>query len=159
VPRLLTETMSIINGANVRMKKSNEVLKSHWSRFAKFSLVGVLNTFIDVALFSVLFYVFKLNPFVANLFSFLGAAFNSYLLNGSLTFGDRKHSFSRRSGILNFILFSGLGFVLSTVSIILTRSRFDPLVGKMLGMIINVILGYTILNLIIFPDRQNITEV
>ena len=57
-------------------------------RVGRFSVVGVLNTLVDVAVFITLVKLFAVPLVAANLFAFAVALANSYVLNRLWTFGD-----------------------------------------------------------------------
>ncbi len=56
---------------------------------AKFGVVGITNTVIDLILFNIIFYLTH-NIYVATSLAFIFAATNSYILNRSWTFRDHK---------------------------------------------------------------------
>ena len=77
-------------------------------RFAKFSVVGLTNTVIDIALFNILLYV-GLNIYLATSIAFLFAVTNSYFLNRSWTFSDRKsHQAGRQYSLFLLVALCGL---------------------------------------------------
>lgn len=66
-------------------------------RIAKFGLVGVLNTLIDIGLFWLLFSVFGVPYLMANVLSYGAGMLNSFVMNKLWTFSERrKHGLIRR---------------------------------------------------------------
>lgn len=69
-----------------------------WSwiiQFIKFSIVGVINTLIDLGVYYFCLYVLSFHYQLATFFGFLVSVTNAYLLNGFFVFSDgRKKSFS-----------------------------------------------------------------
>ncbi len=64
-------------------------------QFVKFSIVGVINTIIDLAVYYFCLYALSFHYQVSTFFGFLVSVTNAYFLNGFFVFSDgRKKSFS-----------------------------------------------------------------
>ncbi|MCL4677530.1 MAG: GtrA family protein [Alphaproteobacteria bacterium] len=100
-----------------------DILKSHYKRFSKFALVGVLNTIIDFSVFAILLYGFGVYYVFAHIFGFLAANTNSFILNSLWTFkGLRRKDWWRQAGVFFAISLCGLG--LSTFALYVAVGTF-----------------------------------
>lgn len=96
----------------------------------RFGMVGVVNTVIDLVLFSLLVQGAALAVVPANILSYGTGIVNSFLMNRAWTFSDR----SRGKALLkSFSLFVGinlLGLALSTLLVLLFSQVMDPILAK-----------------------------
>ncbi len=80
-------------------------------RFAKFSVVGITNTIIDLALFNVLLWL-GFNIYAATSMAFVVAVTNSYFFNRHWTFSDRKSKNATKQ-YFQFISVAAVGLALN----------------------------------------------
>ncbi len=99
------------------LKTTDPTVKKEAKRFAKFSLVGVSNTAIDLLLFNFLRFL-GANVYIATSVAFAFAVTNSYLLNRSWTFSDNKTKQPWRQYAL-FLLVSGVGLAINNTIVYL----------------------------------------
>ena len=78
-------------------KKLAELLKA-----AKFAVVGVANTLIDMGIYAVLAQVLGWNPYLSQVVSYSCGMLNSYVFNRSWTFRSRSGFFS--PALVRFVL-------------------------------------------------------
>lgn len=88
-------------------------------RFAKFAVVGAAGSVTDFTVLNVLVQVFGFRPVIANIFSFIAAVMQNFMLNRRWTFPESKQRQAGRQ-LIQFALISliGLGintFILATV--------------------------------------------
>jgi putative flippase GtrA len=92
----------------------NVINKSNISRFARFAIVGGVNTAVDLGVLNLLIALFGVaNPFIFSIYkgiSFVCAVVNSYFMNKYFTFGHRQNS---RKIFYVFVFFSLIGFVIN----------------------------------------------
>ncbi len=85
---------------SIRLKEMIDRIEKHekWGwiiQFVKFSIVGVINTLIDLAVYYFCLYVLSFHYQLATFFGFIVSVTNAYLMNGFFVFSDgRKKSFS-----------------------------------------------------------------
>lgn len=118
------------------------VIMVHATRFAKFGLVGLLNTAIDLAVFTMLFYGAELPLLVANTCALIVAASNSYLMNKYWTFQDRrKGREAYRAGVLFFALgLVGLG--IANLVIWALSNVIPVIIAKGASMVFTMVWNY-----------------
>ena len=82
-------------------------------QFLRFSLVGILNTLIDVVLFNLFVWIFSPNNsymvIILNAVAYSIGALNSFFLNKWWTF--KQHDRATPNQVVSFILVTGLGIV------------------------------------------------
>lgn len=79
--------------------------------FIKFSVVGAMNTALDLAIYTVLVFVGQVYFLAANVIAFLLASINSYVLNRRWTFRSRDPQWQRQ--MQKFMLVSVISFGLN----------------------------------------------
>jgi len=89
-------------------------MKKLRNQFIKFTIVGTVNTLIDLtALYCFVEYL-HINVILASVLSFLIAATNSFFFNKTWTF--KNSSLKYRNQVLKFMIVSGIGLTLNTIS-------------------------------------------
>jgi len=100
-------------------------------QFAKFGLIGVLNTLLDFGVLNLLSYLTKVYSgptlVVLNVFAFLAANVNSYFWNKSWTFSSRAKNAASEFG--RFLLVSIIGFVVNSLILWFLTTLMHPLGG------------------------------
>lgn len=105
-------------------------------QFIKFAMVGVVNTTIDLGVYSALVFGWDVHYLVANIFAFLTAASNSYILNRRWTFrsGDPRW---RRQAIKYFIVLAiGFGLNETLLFLLVAHAGVGRLLAKCLAVIV-----------------------
>ncbi len=127
-----------------------KMFKSHHKRFFRFACVGVLNTGLDLLVFSICFYLFGFHYLLAHIFGFLLANANSYYWNSSWTFDQQKQEFVLGKATVFFIV-SLVGLILSSIAlhffIIITApfisvSYYPHLWGKLFASAVSLVWNY-----------------
>ncbi|MGF0537105.1 GtrA family protein [Agrobacterium sp. ES01] len=119
--------------------------------FFKYALTGILNTLIDLAIFSVLL-AFGASAQLANIIGFLSGATNSYVLNRNFTFavGGGLTRRSELSRVLAFLIVTLIGTAIS----FLTFFILDPLIGhfgaKLLSILTVLWVGFALNRFFVF---------
>ena len=97
-----------------------DVLKSHYKnhqkQLSKFTIVGLVNTVIDFALFSVFYNFFGVYYTIAHICAFFVAWVNSFIFNALWTFKNLKRDQLVKQ-VLSFFIVGIIGLVLSTLTI------------------------------------------
>ncbi len=100
-----------------------DIFKSHYKRFSKFAVVGVLNTFIDFGIYSLLLYGFGVHFIFAHFAGFLVANINSFIFNSLWTFQNLKREKWKKQ-VIRFFLISLIGLGLSTIALKISAEVF-----------------------------------
>lgn len=118
----------------------------------RFGLVGVLNTAIDLASFSLLYRLVGLPALVANGLAFWVAVSNSYWLNRRWTF--RQHQVRGFRAYSHFVLVNIGGLILGTLAILLLSHLMAPELAKVIASILTLIWNYTSSRYFIFRPES-----
>lgn len=120
----------------------------------RYALVGVLNTFTDVLIFSIALWWLGWNPYLANTTGFVVSVVQSYLINRRWTFGNTSAAPPSITQFLYFVSVSGLGLLVSNVTIYLVSPFSGFLIAKLMAVIVVFLITYNINRLLIFsPSR------
>jgi putative flippase GtrA len=118
-------------------------------RSLKFGAVGIANTGLDVAIFSVLTLIAGLPAVAANLVSYSAGIGLSFVLNRAWTFRDRH----RRHPWTQLILFAAgnvAGLALSTLIVAALAGAWGPLSAKAASIAATFAWNYLFSNLVVF---------
>ena len=124
------------------------MLSAFKNRFIRFCIVGAINTGIDLAVFSLLFYGLHLNLLVANSVGFVAAVINSYLLNKIWTFEDGSDHSPRRMGMFVLIALGGLG--ISNLLVWLLANGVGALPAKVISIGVVLVWNYGLTRKFVF---------
>jgi dolichol-phosphate mannosyltransferase len=105
------EGESKISGELVRSAKAVFALaanKKSYREFARFAVVGVIGTLVDLGFYNLLAIVFKLDIYVSRTISFTFAATNNYILNRIWTFKSKDKKIATEFGKFFFVSIIGL---------------------------------------------------
>lgn len=116
-----------------------DVLSSRLIAFAdlkviRFGLVGVINTLLDLVLFSVLVQGGGLGVAPANVLSYGTGILSSFFLNRNWTFKDRSRGKAFLRSLVIFIGVNLLGLAFSTLLVLLFSTMIDEILAKILSV-------------------------
>lgn len=103
-------------------------------RIVRFGLVGVVNTLIDLILFSLLVQGAAFGVVAANVLSYGTGILNSFVMNRAWTFNDRSQG---RALLRSFLLFVGinlLGLGFSTLLVAGFSTLMEPILAKVISV-------------------------
>ncbi len=116
--------------------------------FVRFGIVGVYNTLIDLGMFLILYELFGWHPGVANVGAFMIANLQSYAINKYWAFRHpRAHKMSIRE-YSRFLTASLFTVVVSTTIITFGQKYAEPLILKLITILILPLLSYMLYRLI-----------
>ena len=119
---------------------------------AKFAVVGVANTLVDVGVFALLSQLLGVNRYLANAISYGAGMLNSYIWNRSWTFKTRQKFWSPT--LLRFVVVNLAMFGLSTGLLWLCAGQlgFHELVAKGISVVITMGVNFVISRLWVFSS-------
>ncbi|MEG2119671.1 MAG: GtrA family protein [Pseudoflavonifractor sp.] len=100
-------------------------------KFAKFGLIGVVNTLLDLGVFYVMNKIFLLDPYLSQIISFFVGALNSFLWNKFWTF-EKRGSVTGRE-VLRYVVTNG-GYLLLSLGLLrllVGALSVDPFLAKL----------------------------
>jgi putative flippase GtrA len=115
--------------------------KKEWIRFAKFAIVGISGTLIDIGFFNLFNQRFGISPVTAKSLSFSVAVFNNFIWNRLWTYPEsRQLPFSKQFS--QYLLVSIIGLLINTTIFAVADQTFIHLFEKILP--VNFIFSPTI---------------
>lgn len=130
-----------------------ELVSAHAPTFAKFGIVGVLNTAVDFVVFGALFYWAGLPLLAANSFAVSAGALNSYLLNKYWTFTDRTRGREALRAAALFVAFTLIGMAIANAAIWALSFVVPVLLAKALSIAITMLWNYTTYRRFVYRQR------
>ncbi len=119
-------------------------------RVGRFSIVGALNTLVDIAVFMALLKLFAVPLVTANLLAFAVALANSYVMNRLWTFGDSTAPHDLAT-ISRFLSCNVAGALLATAALaILARVGLPVLAAKVLSIAVSMVWNYLTMRHLVF---------
>ncbi len=130
-------------------------MKREAGRIGRFSVTGVANTSVDMAVFAALTFWVGLAPVVANLFAYGVGVTNSYLMNRYWTF---RHDAPANMGPRRIVLFFGLNTLVAGtatgVLYLLIRAGAPAMAAKLLSVLVSMGLNYVAMRGVVFARRH-----
>ncbi|HLZ03229.1 MAG TPA: GtrA family protein [Bradyrhizobium sp.] len=115
-----------------------------------FGLVGLINTAVDLGIFSLGYYIFGLPIIVANMFSWAVAVTCSYILNSKITFSvDLRRELSVRNYVA-FVLAQVAGFAANTSTVVIASHFMPVLLGKVFAIGASFIVNFSLSHFVVF---------
>lgn len=133
-----------------------DVFKSpELKRVLRFGIVGVINTAVDIGIFSLLFYSFGASLLVANTAGYLVAVSGSFVLNKNWTFSETKHEGRAERQYLLFIGLGLGGLALSNI-VVWSLTHFMPeIASKLASVVVLFVWNFGTSRLIVFRARPS----
>ena len=130
-------------------KKLHELLKA-----ARFAVVGVGNTLVDLGVFTLLAQVLEVNVYLAQVLGYSAGTLNSYILNRSWTFRTGSRFFSPT--LVRFLALNLAMLLFSTgvLSLALNLGGFPKLAVKVTATGVTMVVNFLISRLWVFRDRS-----
>ena len=127
--------------------------KGNFIMFVKFSCVGLLNTLIDYGAFFILCDILKLNMVFSNITSYILSATNSYFLNSSFVYKEKKFTLKKYAGFLSGNVFV---LIISTIFIALF-ANYIPVktIAKLISAPITLVLNFLFQRYILFKKSAD----
>lgn len=117
-------------------------------QFFKFNVVGLINTAIDFALFTLLIFA-GTGSYGAQVLSYGAGTMNSYIMNKKITFPEQAKAQERRNifNIRQFVRFAALNLgvlllSLALLFVLVSVIELSPLVSKLMVTAVTVIVNF-----------------
>ncbi|MEM9384669.1 MAG: GtrA family protein [Pseudomonadota bacterium] len=128
-------------------------IPSELSRLRRFTAIGIFNTGVDLAVFSLLRLVFEAPLLVANSAGFSCAVTCGFFLNRRWTFADRRHHQPMARQYLVFLALAFGGLTVSNAVVWWLSQSVPDLTAKLASFVFIFAWNYTTSRLIVF--RRN----
>ena len=118
-----------------------------------FAVVGLINSAVDFALFSLGFYYLGLPIIAANVVSWSIAVSGSYVMNSLTTFAHESGRELRLSSYVHFVLSQMAGLVANTATVFLASHFVHVLVAKILAIGASFLVNFSVSHFVVFRKR------
>ena len=120
-----------------------------------FGLVGVMNTFVDLGVFSVAWMFFGLSPLLANLVAWFLAISGSYFVNCFTTFAAES---GRRVALRTYAGFIGAGvagLMVGTAVLLVAKMFLPVLAAKLLAIVASFAINFSMSHFVVFSSVRS----
>ena len=125
---------------------------------ARFAMVGVVNTFIDLGIFLAAYNLLKLPLIPANVLAWLVAVSGSYVMNSFITFAAESGRRLRWRAYGAFVA-SGVAGVITNTAILVVASYWLPvLAAKLLAIAVSFVVNFSLSHFVVFRTRERRVE-
>jgi putative flippase GtrA len=136
----------LIGLKNMSKAASNQSSKGSLAQFIMFNIVGLLNTFIDFLMFTILIW-FGAYYLLAQVIAYGAGMINSFVLNSRYTFGKKGNEAPRPQQLnrsMRFIVWNGmiLGVTLLLLMAFNEWWGLNEVVSKLIVTVVTVVLNF-----------------
>ena len=118
-----------------------------------FGVIGLGNTVIDLAIFTLAYKVLGLALVPANVMAWLVAVSCSYVMNTMITFRAESGRVLRRKDYLSFVA-SGILGVIATTTTLVVLSNFIPVyAAKLASILAGFVVNFTMSHFVVFRTK------
>jgi putative flippase GtrA len=123
-------------------------------KLLSFASIGVLNTAIDLLVFTAAYKILALPLIASNVLAWLAAVSASYAMNTKLTFGRETGGVFRIEDFLRFVGSGFLGVIVTTTTLVIF-SHYTTIVGaKLLSVMGGFAVNFSLTHFVVFrPNR------
>jgi putative flippase GtrA len=121
---------------------------------ASFAMVGVVNTFVDLAVFLFGYGVLGLALVPANILSWLVAVSGSYVMNSYITFSVESGRTLRWRDYGAFVASGIAGVVANTTALVVAASFLPIVAAKLVAILASFLVNFLLSHLVVFRPRD-----
>jgi putative flippase GtrA len=118
-----------------------------------FGLIGVINSAVDFALFSLGYYYFGLSILASQLIAWVIAVTGSYVMNSTITFAAESGRRLELRAYGTFVLAQVAGFLANTATVLLASLFMPVWVGKLLAIGASFAVNFSLSHFVVFKRR------
>lgn len=124
-------------------------------QFIKFAMVGVMNTAIDFGVYAAAIFWLDVHYLIANIFAFVAAASNSYLINRRWTFRSDDPRWRRQATKYFTVLAIGFGLNELFLYLFVEHGQLGKFLGKGIAILIVLFWNFGANKLWTFSQRNS----
>lgn len=128
-------------------------LAARLPRLVRFGAVGVVNTLLDVALFTLLVGLLHWHVVPANILSYGAGILCSFALNSRWTFAEFGGTPGALQRFARFVASSLAAMGLSTLLVVVLALAMDPLLAKAISVVVGFLANYAMARRFVFRAR------
>ena len=119
-----------------------------------FGLIGVVNSAVDFAVFSLAYYLIGLPIVFANIVAWAVAVTGSYIMNSLTTFAHESGRRLRLKDYAGFVVSQMAGLVANTTTVLVASYFMPVLVGKLLAIGASFLVNFSLSHFVVFRKRE-----
>ncbi len=123
------------------------------TKMVTFGLVGVGNTIVDLAIFTLAYNMLEFPLVPANVMAWIVAVSCSYVLNTMITFRAESGRVIRRTDYLRFVASGVVGVVATTTTLVILANFTSVLVAKLISVLISFMVNFTLSHFLVFRAK------
>jgi len=123
-------------------------------KIISFALVGVVNTLVDLGIFTLAYEFAGLPIVVANVVAWLVAVSGSYVINTFTTFHVESGRVLRARHYVSFIASGVLGMVATTSTLVILSLYIHVMAAKLVSILVGFAVNFTMSNLVVFRSAK-----
>lgn len=124
----------------------------------RFGVVGVVNTGVDLGIFSVLFFIIGMPLLVANTIGYLVSVTGSFFLNKHWTFAETKNEGRTRHQYLTFIGLGLGGLALANLTVWSLTHVMPVIMCKAIAVFVLFVWNFGTSRMIVFRPKPNLQK-
>jgi putative flippase GtrA len=122
---------------------------------ASFAAVGVMNSAVDFAVFSLAYYVLALPIVPSNVLAWAVAVTGSYVVNSLTTFAHESGRKLRAKDYASFALSQVAGLVANTTTVLIASYFMPVLIGKLCAIGVSFLVNFLLSHFVVFRRRPD----
>lgn len=123
------------------------------AKIISFGLIGVGNSLIDLAVFTLGYQVFSLPLLPANVLSWFVAVSCSYVMNTMITFRAESGRVLRRKDYVSFVASGILGMIANTAALLVLSNSIPVYAAKIASIFAAFIVNFTMSHFVVFRTK------
>ena len=123
------------------------------AKMISFGVIGVGNTVIDLAVFSVAYTALALPLVPANVLAWLVAVSGSYVMNTMITFRAESGRVLRRKDYFSFVASGVLGVITTTTTLVVLSNFMPVLFAKLTSILAGFVVNFTMSHFVVFRPK------
>ena len=125
------------------------------SKMISFGAIGLGNTIIDLAVFTVAYQVLNLPLVPANVMAWLVAVSASYVMNTNFTFRAESGRVLRRKDYFSFVASGVLGVIATTTTLVVLSNFMPVIAAKLASIIAGFVVNFTMSHFVVFRPKPS----
>jgi putative flippase GtrA len=123
------------------------------AKMVSFGIIGLGNTVIDLAIFSLAYKVLGLPLVPANVLAWMVAVSGSYVMNTMITFRAESGRVLRRKDYFSFVASGILGVIATTTTLVVLSNFMPVLYAKLASILAGFVVNFTMSHFVVFRPK------
>ena len=128
------------------------------AKMISFGVIGLGNTVVDLAVFSLAYSVFALPLVPSNVLAWLVAVSCSYVMNTMITFRAESGRVLRRKDYFSFVASGILGVIATTTTLVVLSNFMPVLYAKLLSIVVSFVVNFTMSHFVVFRQKPELPD-